>query len=98
MTEKARRTLAGCLFGLGTDMEGMTSDEIADSILAALKEAGYVVVPVEPTEEMIRAAHKSWFRGDDENWKGSHSSPDMVAPHLAETYRATVAASQQGEE
>lgn len=35
----------------------------ADAALAAIKEAGFVVVPAEPTEAMVDAAAKD-FRGD----------------------------------
>ncbi len=37
----------------GPDALGRTSVERANSLLTALESAGYVVVPVEPTKEMI---------------------------------------------
>jgi hypothetical protein len=41
----------------------MSARDDADAILAALDAAGLAVVPVEPTEAMIDAAHRAWTPG-----------------------------------
>ena len=40
--------------------------EMADFQLAALAAAGYAVVPVEPTKEMLEAEMRTWVDGGTE--------------------------------
>lgn len=54
MTESARDVLIR--WADDTAEDRLAFDVVADQILAALAEAGYAVVPVEPTEEMLKAA------------------------------------------
>lgn len=42
-------------------------DEVARAVLSAIESAGYVIVPKDPTEEMMVAAQKA---------QGDHSNPD----------------------
>jgi len=55
---------------IANDLAGIPFDntyDIADAVLTAIEEAGYAVVPVEPTYEMIQAANPKWDL--DVNWQ-----------------------------
>lgn len=43
------------------DSDGALQLHQADSILAALSEAGFVVVPAEPSDEMVERAHRRYM-------------------------------------
>lgn len=66
----------------------------ADPILAALKAAGYRVVPVEPTEKMLRAGDDS-IEGqysDHPQWEDAKDVAEGLCQ--ASIYRAMIAASE----
>lgn len=67
----------------GSDEHSLGDYDDANDLIAALAAAGYAIVPVEPTEEMLRAA--------TENDGGYLSSPFLV---LERMYRAMLKAAQ----
>jgi hypothetical protein len=62
-------------------------DFIADSLLEALDAAGYVIVPKEPSEEMISAGERAGHY--------ARSNPVICENDADACYRAMLAASQQ---
>jgi hypothetical protein len=52
------------LYGFGGRVRASARMKIADGMLAALDAAGYVIVPKEPTQEMIEAG---WAAAHDES-------------------------------
>lgn len=63
------RQLANAL----TDLNGLTKPALAkaDAIIAMLGAGipeGYMLVPIEPTEAMVRAIRTAYFGSNDDNW------------------------------
>ncbi len=62
MTDKsAREIIAGAVLDVCSDGNS-DNNRVASGILAALEAAGLVVVPVEPTDEMIDALRHPWHK------------------------------------
>lgn len=51
MTKTAREVIADVLFDIEENMDSL--EQNADAILTALRDAGFAVVPVEPTAHMM---------------------------------------------
>ena len=82
----------------------------ADAVLRAITEAGYAVVPVEPTEAMIEDGADAWNKAcaaqredrrlrNDKHEAAGRGRPaeelhNFPADWLAETYRAMIQAAQ----
>jgi len=69
------------------------ADLVADAQIAALHAAGYAVVPVEPTEAMLRAAHAALYQ-----WRELQGDPQANPTNPqkhAVRYRAMLAAAQE---
>ena len=59
----AREVIAQCARAELDHLPMAQCKALADDILAALSAAGLRVVPVEPTNAMIDAAHRAWTPG-----------------------------------
>ena len=72
------------------DFFGALGADGADAILAALKEAGYAVTPVEPSNDMIASATMDGLR--------SARNGDSIDKQIGVIWSAMLAASQEQEE
>jgi hypothetical protein len=68
-------------------------DFVISKLKAALKAAGFVIVPVEPTEAMIDAAMGGW--GDREGREKGTPGRKFYAEQLAGNYRAAIKQGKQ---
>lgn len=65
-------------------------DQLADAALAAIKQAGFVVVPAEPTKRQIIAGARVTWWGSDGETEWEESVPTGVESQI---YRAMIEAS-----
>ncbi len=92
-TEADRELIARALLSEGTHKSYSSLFHArADRILAALADAGRVIVPVEPTEAMILAAMKEAER------QGVATDIDSPPLYFGEVYRAMLAQREAGDD
>lgn len=88
---KARDVIAGLTMQDGV-IENLDYED-ADVIIRSLSAAGYQIVPVEPSEEMVRAAHVStsgWL-----GLSGPKSALSQAYAKHAHRYRAMLSAAKE---
>jgi hypothetical protein len=91
MTESAREVIEHELFEIcGAPEYGVDTETTSDRILAALSAAGFAIVPVEPTEGMLRAG-RNWSTHPDGAWR------NMLTANAAEEQIRAAIRSAKGE-
>lgn len=69
----AREVIANFLYEDHIEYDENDALKFADSLIGDLRDAGFVLVPIEPSEKMIEAAAKAYALWDrDSNWRDVH--------------------------
>lgn len=76
--------------GVVATVNGVVGTETADAILSALESAGYVVVPKEPTERMLKAYYDCMDKPKPPSPRNKATTMMNPNKFLQHTHKATV--------